>query len=529
MKPLLATCLAGVAVLLFACLPEMTGWACHGRAFLGVPNSQSLLDNLVYVEMARNGAAGQFLPPNLHTAEAGARHPQCLTLPLAAGWVMARLGLPVRLFPFVTKVVFGALLLVFLGGLARRVMAPGERVVGLAHLWLGAGLFWALDLPSLARGEPVQAYLDRQLTLQLDHSSYFAFYGLGHLALALVLLVGCLWALFLRERPFAARAAGCAALLAVVHPYDLLIAAAVGGCMLLVSSVRERGMVASRLTAAAIAGAAALPGAVFHYWYSYRSTAGLQMDAHWLGPADYVWSFGQPLLLAGYYVVKEVLPRRRGPDQAGPGLPPDTALWLCWLAVAPLLLFNPYLFFRRKLALGLCVPIAILGARGALLLARTCVPARARPAVLALLTAAACLTPVDVTLRDAVLAARGNFPQVLPADTQQVLEYLSSGVSGVVLAEPPFLSQLAPALAGRKVFQGWSIFVLDVDGKTAARKAFLAPGTAPEARRGFLASYGITEVVLPRDLCETIGADGLPFLTRQASFGGYTVYRVSES
>jgi hypothetical protein len=78
------------------------------------------------------------------------------------------------------------------------------------------------------------------------------------------------------------------------------------------------------------------------------------------------------------------------------------------------------------------------------------------------------------------------------------------------------------------VFQGWSVFVLDLATKEAERKQFLAQGTPPEARREFLHRYGITEVVLPRDLGDSFDAGKLEFLAPRATFGQYTIYSVLE-
>ncbi|MBI3890907.1 MAG: hypothetical protein HY303_05200 [Candidatus Wallbacteria bacterium] len=517
--------LAAAAVLLLACAPEIAGFLAHGRDFLGVPDKLDLLDNLVYIERAGQAPAGLTSFPNLHTSEAGAINPQVVPLPWTIGWLLRACGIRATLYPFVSKLVIGAVTLVFLALLAARLFSPADRPVGLAHLWLAGGLFWTLDFNWMARGGTTIEYQNLLAVLQPDSSNFFALYFHAHVALALVLLVGCLWTIFLarRPRPFAAAALGAG--IAVLHTYDLVPLAAVCALHLAYLRARNPGRFRACLPAVVAALAAAVPPALLQFRNSYLGVHGFQMDDYWLGASNYLFGYGQPLLFGVYYLISEAGWRAESHEDAT-----DTPLWVAWLVAAPWMLVNPYLFFRRKLALGLSVPVAVLGARGVVLFCRSVLPDKPRPqrALAAVLTLAACLSSFDVPLRDAAGAVRGEFPMVLSSEIRAVLERLARDATsgGVVLAQPDYVSQLIPALAGRRVFRGWSIYLRDPVRRAAELKEFLAPGTSASERAAFLERHGITDVVLTEPQCKEIGADRLSFLQRVAQHADLVVFRV---
>ncbi|MBI4871432.1 MAG: hypothetical protein HY814_07685 [Candidatus Riflebacteria bacterium] len=544
LSPALVTLLAGV--LLLACLPEVAGFVLHGDRFLGVPNSHDLLDNLSYVERARSAREGRFAFPNLHTAE-DQDNPQLNVLPWLLGWLMGLLGSSPMLYCILTKVVFAALALAALAWLATRVLRAEERTVGLFYLVLSGGFFWTLDVPSLWRGPSQLSYLERLAIVQPESANFFLLYFHGHMALALALLLGCLYASFL-ARPARPRLAfGTAMALALFHPYDSLTLATVSGAYLAWLFWAERDRFGPCLRAALAAGAGTLGPAVVHFTVSYTRFASFERDDYWLRAPDLLFGYGQPLVLALYFAamaapkLRDAESRRRFGD--------DTPLWCAWLLVAPLLIANPWFYFRRKLALGLSVPVAILAARGTLLLAARVLPdkpeppppmpspggggrrggqPRGRRVVVAVLTAMACFTPVDVVVRDLVTIAQGRFPTVLSPDLRKVCDWLEaeSPPGRVVLALPDSVSQLLPGVAGRRVFKGWSIFVQDLPGKRARQTHFLAPETGLAWRESFLFENGIDRVVLDDEHSRLLGADRWPFLEQAARFGAFTIFRL---
>ncbi len=525
-KHLFLIALAGSVVMLFACLPELVGYALYGPAFMGVPNGLDLLDSLYYVERARAGMDGQLFVSNLHTPELDRLYPQVNPLALVMGLALRAAGLPAAAYPLVAKLLFGSLLLAFLGWLCLRVFEPGERAVGLCHAWAAGGLFWTFELIRPLAPDAQARYGDRLGTLRPESDSFLTFYSQAHLSLAAVLLLAALGALLLCERPRTGIAAACTALLALIHPYEVITLGAVSLTWLLTAWWSARDRLPDRSRAVVLTLAAAVPPFLFHYLTSYHTTVSQGMaDDFWVGPFDFAFGFGQPLLFALYFLLQA------GRGQAGPGrLPSDTRIWAIWLLLAPFLLLNPLLYFRRKLALGLAVPIAVLGARGTLLFARTMCQNRPRlaAAALTLMTFLACATSIDVVVRDVAGIRSGCFPPVLPADLHQVALWLGreGQIGGTVLAQPAYLAQLLPGIAGRRVFLGWRFQTADPAEKERELQRFLDAATPGNERAAFLRRWGIARVVLPRELCTTLETQRWPFLEQLAAFGDFVIYGV---
>ncbi len=529
LKGRVVLCLAGLLVLLIASLPEIVGHTVHGDRFLGVPSGLDLLDTFHYVERAREGARGTLLATNLHSAEPDVIHPQLNLLPSVAGVLMGLAGIPALYYPWLAKLIFGSILLTVLAMLAGRVFTPSEHGPGLVMLWLGAGAFWVLDATSLlSEGPSMPSYIDRMTTLQPDNVTFFTFYYQGHLALALALILGCLWQIFLSSSPSRTRAPAMGFVLGFIHPYDVIPLAVVTMGQLLWMAARRQAGIGERFRVAVLTGVAAGLPLVFHYLSSYQGFRKLRVDDHWLGPVDYVYSFGLPLLFTLYFMISNIGPGREEHEADSTGF----SLWVVWVLMVPFLLFYPGFYFRRKLALGLSVPLAILGAKGAVRFCRSVTGDRPMAArcLLGFFILCSCLTPLDVVARDTTLVLQGHHPPVMTEELRDLIRWVNSERDedrGTVLVVPSHLSQLFPGVTGRRVYSGWIIFVKDPDGKARELKVFLDASTTTLEREKFLRRHHVDLLILSATDMERTGLQADPSLTLAARFGNLAVLDVA--
>jgi len=272
---------------------------------------------------------------------------------LALGWICALTGLPVIWMWHLSRLVFGCVLLlsayVFI---AAFLEDPKQRLVAYLLACLSSGLGWVV----LLTGRFSILGFDLIDFKMPEAHTFFTILTFPHFSLGATLLL-IIFVLILQLRRTRrwryAVVAGLASLvLAVVHPYNLLIVAATLAIWLLLILYKERRAPVVELAGAAIIGGMALPALVYYlYVFAFNPAFGAwaaQSGSPSPHPLHYLIAYGPLLVLA----VPAMIQQAREGD-------PDRSLPLIWVVVVAILVYTP-LKQQRRMVEGVHIPLSLL-------------------------------------------------------------------------------------------------------------------------------------------------------------------------
>lgn len=342
-----------------------------GTVFTGVITAQD--DTFSYLAWIKQAAGGHILMRDLFTSEQQTAR-FFLPLWIALGWTANVTGLPVAIVFHAARILSSLLVLLAAWAVGRCVMKSRTRLrflvwmVGFSAGW-GWVVFAAGDLISILLGKSgVHGYKMGTMPVDINmpeatvfRSAFCQVHMNVGAALICFALVFAFRAIFKRNRTYALFAGLLASVLAVVHPYEIVVTTVVACAILAACFVfRPAGTTAlprmDLLWIAAAFFAGNLPGlgyllylrgvdTVLREWLSTMSTLSPN-------PFQYLLGFGFLVALA----IAGGIQLWQGGKLAG-------QLLLVWIVVQSLLLYAPF-SFQRRLVEGLQIPLCAAAASG---------------------------------------------------------------------------------------------------------------------------------------------------------------------
>jgi len=348
--------LIGVIAIAVAFLPYAVGYlrGAPGWEFGGVV--MNFEDAHGYLAKIRQGAEGRLLYQIPFTSE---DHDGAFVggFFLALGWICAFTGLPVMWMWHLSRVVFGFLLLLSAYAfITFFIEERRQRLVAYLLVCFSAGFGWLV----LLTGRFSILGFDLIDFKMPEAHVFFTLLTFPHFAAGASLLLLIFMLCLLLHRTQRWRYAGLAGLagliLAIVHPYNLLIVAGTLGLWLLALIRQERRLPLRELAAAVIIGLMSLP-VFLYYQYVFATNPIFGAWAAQSGspsphPLHYIIAYGPFLVLA----LPAMLDQARRAD-------PDGLLPLLWVLVVTLLLYAP-LKQQRRMVEGVHVPLSIMATVG---------------------------------------------------------------------------------------------------------------------------------------------------------------------
>ncbi|MEK7570213.1 MAG: hypothetical protein AAB515_02130 [Patescibacteria group bacterium] len=494
------------AVVLVTSAPYVFGWLATPahRTYTGI-HRLTPGDISVYYSFIEQGRQGQVFSRNLFSSEA-----QPVAAVLTPQWYAV--GQFAKLFHVsnivayqLTRVGFSILFLIlayhFIAG-----MLPAHRVRMVAMTVLSFGTGFGAFVPI---GDIAHAVRTLAIPIDLWVPEAFPFLSLYHNPLFLMGLCGILAVFMLVERAYDQQdtvaawfASGLLLILAIIHPYDVFLIAAVlaGHFFVRVLGDRtwsvQRARSYLRLLVLVLLPAVLALGTLRTIFAIQPGLAGWAAQNVTLSPA--VWWY-LPAYLIPCVLAFMAFPRalRTGTTR--------TFVVVTWAGVVPLLLYLPYFPYQRRMMEGWFIALVVLGAvavqafwqrarkRGALV--EGAVIATGITLVIILMG----ITSLTHLVKDAYYAAFGREPVSMPTGVVQAFQWVrdTSDVEAVVLARPND-SNLLPGWAGRTVFLGHADLTAKSKAKTVSVQAFFTPNAAID-RLAFLRESRITHVVIRQD------------------------------
>ncbi len=495
-----------LAVALITSAPYVAGALItpKNRTYTGI-HSLTPGDVAIYYSFIEQGRQGKVMTRNLYTGE-----PQDAAM-FTPHWFI--LGQFANLFHLsnvavyqLARIVFGTLFLIlcytFLKPLLPRPQTRKLTMVVIAFATGFGALVPIVDMTLAVQNLaiPVDQWVPESFPfLTLYHNPLFL--------MALCLLLGTLLAF---ERSLqeprgqsAWVAAGLATILAVIHPYDVVILTAVMSALLCIYRfVNPNGTrIPTRLLVMRMVHVLVLPIAALvamrALFYGQPALEAWVEQNITVSPA--LWWYLPAYLLPVVIAIFGVRTMRKIPH-------PRAALVLAWAAVVPILVYLPHFPYQRRMLEGWFIPLVILAAvgveRGAAWLARTVKQEMVRTAVVAAVASfvivALFVTSLNRILTDTYYATFRTEPTSIPRGLADAFTWLRDHTNGdpVILARP-LDANLLPGWSGLRVYYGQSSQTLDFDRKVERGSAFL-DGEANETARQFLTASGITQAVVRR-------------------------------
>jgi hypothetical protein len=453
-------------------------------------------DTFTYLAWIKQGADGHLLMCDLYTAE-----PQeCeFFLPLwtILGFVARITGMQAAVIFHVARLFSSLLLLIVARSAARRILKPRARLR--YSLWMYAfsgGLGWLVyafnNKNDLLNASVISGSADLDLP---EAIAFRSAYAQVHFTLGAAMVSGAIILLFMALREKSARRAVIAgaivSLLAVVHPYLIIV---VGAVALVAFALwpwinkRDEGIAKLYLLPLRVAlwfGVSSLPGIVYLF-YLKQSNEVLQ---EWLritdtlspSPIEYALGFGiiTVLAVAGFSRLWNMRS-------------PYGRLFLIWIIAQSALLYAP-VSFQRRLIEGLQLPLCI--AASAAIFSLTQRFARVerfkpfRATVLVSIILLASLTNVGFIAGQIIAPAQAigasDPRRYAPADLIAALEWLNANAGcDEILFSSYMTGNIAPAITGMRVYLGHYGQTLRSDEKQEEVRAFYTNSmTYEEARR----------------------------------------------
>jgi hypothetical protein len=276
---------------------------------------------------------------------------------LALGWICALTGMPVEWMWHLSRILFGFLLLLasyFF--IALFIEDKTQRLVAYLLVCFASGFGWLV----LIAGRFSVLGFDLIDFKMPEAHTFFTLVTFPHFAVgaSLLLILFSLAALLHRHWRWRYLLAGAAAsfLLAIVHPYNLLVVAVTLGMWLLFFSWRERRLPVREALGLALIGLPALPPLLYYL----QVFATNPVFGAWAGqsgspsphPLHYLIGYGPLLILA----VPAMVDRARRGDT-------ESIMHVIWIGTVALLLYAP-LKQQRRMVEGVHVPLSLLAAMG---------------------------------------------------------------------------------------------------------------------------------------------------------------------
>ena len=348
--------LIGIATIAVAFAPYALGYLMEtsGWEFGGVV--MNFEDAHGYLAKMRQGAEGNLVYQIPFTSE---DHEGAFVggFFLALGWICALTGLPVMWMWHLSRVVFGFLLLLSAYVFISLFLEDRrQRLVAYMLVCFSAGFGWLV----LLTGRFSILGFDLIDFKMPEAHVFFTILTFPHFAAGAGLLLAIFTMAMLfhtaRRWKYAVAAGVASFLLAIVHPYNLLIVAGTLGIWLLVIARKEGRLPLRELGGVALMGLMAAPVFVY-YLYVFATNPAFGAWATQAGspsphPLHYLIAYGPLLMLALPAMVKQA--RREDAN----GLLP-----LVWVVVVALLLYAP-LKQQRRMVEGVHIPLSILATGG---------------------------------------------------------------------------------------------------------------------------------------------------------------------
>lgn len=474
----------------------------EGTVFTGVLSAYD--DTFAYFGWMREGAGGHFLMRDPFTSEPQSRD---FFLPLWGflGLAARITGLSIPVMFHIARLLAGLSLLVVARAVSRTIMKSRRRVR--FSLWLyatsgGLGwlIYWLNNRGDLLGDRAMFGSVDLTMPEAIAFRSIFA---QVHFAIGVVLIGIALKVFFdalvgdstLR----AVIAGGLVSLLAVVHPYMVVVVSAVAmGAAILSPWLGGRRNWMSDYSSSARAlvgfGVAALPGAAY-LLYLKRSNNVMQ---EWLrvtdtlspAPWEYLLGFGivAALAIAGFVTIW------MGRSVYGRTL-------LIWCVIQSALLYVP-LTIQRRLVEGLQLPLAIAASVAVFAITtrtlRHFKDVRYRNAVFVGIIVFASLTNLGFVVGQFV--DRGprtdDAWRYMPADLNSAFDWLQSNAPpDSVLFTSYVTGNMAPSRTGLRVFFGHYAQTIESDRKAEQVTAFYSNAMSEEAKRRLFEAHHVSYVI----------------------------------
>ena len=529
--------LIALVVLLVSSLPYVIGYVVSPPDWEFSGALVNVVDHHSHLAKMQQGARGEWHYRLLFTSEDhDGAHLQIFYV--ALGHLAARTGIPLVTAYHLARLVSGFVLLLtaylFSAFFLRR---RALRRVAYLLICFSSGLGWLVLLVSPTRPggiTPIDFWLN-------DAYIFFALFTFPHFCLVTAALLATFLATlayFRTPRLGYLLTGGLSVLvMAIVHPFAVLIVDAVLGVYwLLLWGIRRR-WPGREATGIAVMGLVPLPLLAYDYGALQSNSVFRAWQAQNFTPSPppgyYVLGYGLVLLLGCSGAVHVLLRRDR-----------RRLFLLTWVVVAAVLAYSP-LLLRRRMVEGLHVPLCILATLGlfryvlpaiyrsrlAKWLAGTVHYPRRRFRLLVLNLLLAVTFPSNLfLLASASLAAWQHQPPFFYLRTEnEAIDWLGAHThwTDTVLAAFP-VSNHIPARIGHRVFWGHWIETMDYEGKKRLAEAFFWGETDDAARQELLQAYGIAYLFYgpqERDLGD-FNPEDKPYLMKTFSNSRVSIYRV---
>jgi hypothetical protein len=504
-----------------------------GHAFSGVLTAYD--DTFSYLAWMKQSAGGRWLMCDLYTSE-----PQSceffLPLWLVLGKISRLTGAPQIWVFHSARLLASLMLLIATRSVARGVMKSRRRLR--FTLWLCAmsgGVGWLVFLlnngGNLLNASVTSGSADLNLPEALAFRSAFAqvHFTLG--AALVAFAINLVFESLERDKLNRAIAAGLLmTTLAVVHPYLVVVAVAVGVVVLMAwpmldpEEMKARSLTAGRMGLAV--GIAASPG-VAYLVYLNRANEVLR---EWLRvtdtlsphPLQYAAGFGIVLLLAvvGFKLLWFIRV-------------PAGRLLLLWTLVQAALLYAP-VSYQRRFVEGLQLPLCVAASVAVFWLIRKLrLDHRARSIVLVALVVLASLTNLGFIIGQ--LAARGDMSgandprRYLPSDLGAALSWLGANAEPDSVVFSSYLTgNIVPPMTGLRVYLGHYGQTLRSAEKGMFVTSFYRGELSDQKAFSLFTENRVTYVIYgPFERAISAGSNPPAFLKLVQTFGDVQLFRVS--
>lgn len=474
----------------------------EGTVFTGVLSAYD--DTFAYFGWMREGSGGHLLMRDPFTSEPQSRD---FFLPLwgLLGFAARITGVSIPVIFHIARLLAALVLLVVARAISRTIMKSRRRVR--FSLWLYAtsgGMGWLLyslnNRGDLLGDRAMYGSVDLNMPEAIAFRSMFA---QVHFAIGVV-LVGIALKLFFDalvddSKPRAVIAGGLVSLLAVVHPYMVVVVSAVAMVAAILSPWLggRRNWISDYYSSARALvgfGIAALPGAAY-LLYLRRSNNVMQ---EWLrvtdtlspAPWEYLLGFGlvAALAIAGFVTIW------KGRSVYG-------RMLLIWCVIQFALLYVP-LTIQRRLVEGLQLPLVFAASVAVFAITRRTFghfkAVRYRKAVLVGIIVFASLTNLGFVVGQIV--DRGPRPddawRYMPADLNAAFDWLQSNAPpDSVLFTSYVTGNMAPSRTGLRVFFGHYAQTIQSDNKAEQVTAFYSNAMTEEAKRLLFEAHQVRYVI----------------------------------
>jgi hypothetical protein len=495
-----------MALAVLTTLPYVVAALCtpKGHVFTGVLTAYD--DTFSYFAWIRQGADGHLLMCDLFTSE-----PQSCEffLPLwsVLGFIARLTGTPIALTFHAARLLAWLLLLVVARVVVGVVMKSRTRVR--YSLWLYAmsgGFGWVVyalkNRGDLFAGGAGLSSVDLNMPEAIAFRSVFAqvHFAVGA-ALVFASIIFVFKGLLEKKAVKALISGGLVSLLAVVHPYMVVVICAVAGAALLTCprlidrDITQRLNYRWSLRIAALFGAAAIPG-VAYLVYLNRSSEVLQ---EWLrvtdtlspAPWEYALGFGVVALFSalGFRLMWSSSAYGR--------------LLLIWAIVQAAMLYAP-LSFQRRLVEGLQLPLSIAASVAVFWIARRIFkyPASVQYRKIFLAGVIVLASITNLGFFAGQMIARGAASgaadprRYVHTDVAEAFEWLRTNAEPDALLFSSYLTgNIAPSMTGLHVFLGHYGQTIASDEKGAQVTAFYNGTFSDEAARQLFADHRVRYVI----------------------------------